>query len=115
MKEKNDNEHQSSKNGTRNETENLEGYPIYPENEDIYNRFKKFRELKPDEIAIIKESDTNLISSNNVIVEDDLIGSNLDIAEKELDLKQETIELENEEKNYFGLNNEDTDEDLGQI
>jgi hypothetical protein len=115
MKEKNDTDQQSLKMEVQNETENSDGYPIYPENEDIYNKFKKIRELEPDEIALINESNIDLVSGNEVIVEEDFIGNNLDLAEAELSVNQEDIDLENEEKNYFSLNNEDTDEDLGQI
>jgi hypothetical protein len=104
MKEKND-----------SKINNTDGYPIYPESEDIYSKFKKIKEVKPDEIALIKDTYFNLRASNELIIEEDFIGSNLDLAEEELNFKKETIELEKEEINYFSLDNEDTDEELGQI
>ena len=35
-----------------------EGYPVYPENEDIYYKFKKARSIDPEEITLYKEKET---------------------------------------------------------
>jgi hypothetical protein len=36
-----------------------EGYPDYPENEDIYNRFKKARSIDPEDITTYREKEVN--------------------------------------------------------
>jgi len=43
-----------------------EGYPVYPENEDIYNKFRKARSIDPEEITLYKEKEIN-----EEIVDDD--------------------------------------------
>jgi hypothetical protein len=36
---------------------NLQEYPLYPESEDIYNRFKKEKNMDPEDISKVIKSD----------------------------------------------------------
>jgi len=39
------------------ETDDHLEYPLYPESEDIYNRFKKEKNVDPEDISKLKKSD----------------------------------------------------------
>jgi hypothetical protein len=92
-----------------------EDYSIYPEKEDIYNKFKE-SELDPEDLAKYKkmmlydekEHDVDDEFANNVS------GSDLDIPGSEIDDDEENNGNEDEENNYYSLggdNHNDLDED----
>lgn len=96
--------------------ENIDGYPKYPENEDIYNKFDKEFDIDPE--------DTSKKKLNEGIGEDsewkemnfDLIpnGDDIDVPGSELDDEQENIGSEDEENNYYSIggdNHNDLEED----
>jgi hypothetical protein len=70
---------------------NLSGYPIYPDDEDVYIQWKEEKELNPEETSQMK-------MSNNQDFESDL-----DIPGSELDDKQEAVGSEDEENNYYSI------------
>ncbi len=93
-------------------------YPVYPESEDIYNKFKKEENIDPEDIDKVKNSDisdkvrTYIEEESN----DDASGRNLDIPGSELDDEQENVGNEDEENNYYSIggdnhNNLDEDKD----
>lgn len=82
----------------------LMGYPLYPVNEDMYNKGEKEESIDPDYISNSKEPNENGIGTNNQEnYKDDVSGSNLDVPGSELDNKQEEIGSEDEENNYYSL------------
>lgn len=101
------------KNQKYQQEEELPGYPVYPESEDIYNNQVKEDEINPDTIS--ERVLPNLASDLNAAPIDDydVVGSDLDIPGTELDDVQESLGTEDEENNYYSLggdNHENLDE-----
>lgn len=93
-----------------------DGYPKYPENEDIYNKFDKEFDIDPENIA--KNKDTISIDKGATLNEknfkQDHSGDDLDIPGSELDDDQENIGSEDEENNGYSIggdNHNDLEED----
>lgn len=89
----------------------IEGYPEYPPNEDIYKKYKEEIELNPEDPT--KQKVFNVL--NEAADADDAVLSDkdLDIPGSELDDEQEDIGTEDEENNYYSLggeNHEDLEE-----
>jgi hypothetical protein len=82
----------------------LEGYPEYPADEDIYKKYRHESEINPEEPARPKifntQDDTG--EADNA----ELSGKDLDIPGAELDDEQEEIGAEDEENNYYSLGGE---------
>lgn len=88
---------------------NLPGYPVYPENEDIYSIFVEESDINPEDISTTKDTgEKHLGSSNkeNVFYNEDPV-SELDIPGSELDDNMEFIGSEDEENNYYSLGGDD--------
>jgi len=85
----------------------VEGYPLYPENEDIYNKFKKEKSIDPEVISKIKEPVVKIGKSIMTVLLEDESGSDLDVPGSELDDEMEEIGSEDEENNYYSLSEED--------
>ncbi|RPH29215.1 MAG: hypothetical protein EHM93_17605 [Bacteroidales bacterium] len=101
MKEKNGNESLSSDHAGKETAREFKGYPLYPDEEDIYKKYQEEKEVDPENISKNKNSD-------------DLFGNDLDIPGSELDDEQESIGSEDEENNYYSLGGDghnDLDED----
>ena len=116
MKEKNDKFNPSESQKENDEKINLEGYPIYPDSEDIYNIFQEEEEINPEDTSKSKES-----NSNNALrrknLEDESGENDMDIPGAELDDLQEDIGNEDEENNYYSLGGDehlDLEEDQGE-
>jgi hypothetical protein len=96
-----------------------EGYPMYPESEDIYGKSHKESRINPEDPSQQKDP-TDIIKSginNEKDFDDDVSGSDLDIPGSELDDDLEFIGSEDEENNYYSLgddNHNDLDEDNGE-
>jgi len=116
MKEKNDKLNPSESQKDNDEKINLEGYPIYPDSEDIYNIFQEEEEINPEDTSKTKETNsTKTIRRKDM---DDESGENdMDIPGAELDDLQEDIGNEDEENNYYSLGGDehlDLEEDQGE-
>jgi hypothetical protein len=87
----------------------LEGYPVYPDNEDIYNKFRKGRNIDPEDISKTKDifENTKAVSNFEKDISDNDPGGELDIPGSELDDSQEIIGSEDEENNYYSLGGDD--------
>lgn len=89
--------------------EKFPGYPKYPEDEDIYNKFKEEVDIDPENISkkknIIKIDNTALLNEKNF--DEDQTGEDLDVPGSELDDQQENIGSEDEENNYYSLGGDD--------
>lgn len=89
------------------DNDNLIEYPQYPGSEDIYKRFKKEKNIDPDDIT----------KARREFIED-ASGRNLDIPGSELDDEQENVGNEDEENNYYSIggdNHNDLDEDKNEL
>jgi hypothetical protein len=95
----------------------LEGYPEYPEGEDIYYKYQEEKDINPDDISKTKApNDKNQTNNEKEFVED-VSGSDLDVPGSELDENQENIGSEDEENNYYSLGGDDhndLEEDKGE-
>jgi hypothetical protein len=100
------------------EKDNLREYPLYPDSEDIYVKFKKDDDLDTDDISNLKKSGEEIPSDAEKEFNDDIPGSDLDIPGTELDDIQEMIGSEDEENNYYSLGGDDhndLDEDKDEL
>jgi hypothetical protein len=97
---------QSLQQDINKENNEPEGYPLYPESEDIYIKFKKNKNLDPEEISKIKVVEV-LGKVNEKDYKDDFTGSNMEIQGSALDESEEVVEIEDEENNYLSLRGED--------
>jgi hypothetical protein len=118
MKKKRDNTNLPDRQEDNKEKDNLQGYPLYPHGEDIYSKYKKGRDINPEDISKSKRSNekNKVGTSNEKDFNDDVSGSDLDIPGSELDDEQEIIGSEDEENNYYSLGGDDhndLDEDNG--
>lgn len=79
-----------------------DGYPAYPESEDIYE--KGIRETNTDleEESLINPT-TIHGKQNEKSFQEDMSGSDLDVPGAELDDADEAIGSEDEENNYYSL------------
>jgi hypothetical protein len=85
------------------EQDELEGYPLYPEEEDIYLKGKRNRKLNPDDVLnfTLPEKPTNKKNPN-----EDSVSEDLDLLEVEAD-EEVQLGIEDEENNYFSLGGDD--------
>jgi len=89
------------------------GYPVYPPDDDIYNKGKKAN-LDPEDMSKIKEPNEKPGKGNEKDFSETETGSDLDVPGAELDDKQENVGSEDEENNYYSLGgdrHDDLDED----
>jgi hypothetical protein len=99
-----------------NEQLEKEGYPKYPESEDIYNKFDKEFDIDPENIS--KKKTPQIIDEdpewNQKDFNQDQSGDDLDVPGSELDDDQEYIGSEDEENNGYSIggdNHNDLEED----
>jgi len=99
------------------EKDHLREYPLYPDEDDIFNKAKEETELDPEDTSKIKKTDMDL-SATEEDIEDDKSGDELDIPGSELDDEQEMTGNEDEENNYYSLGGDDhndLDEDKDEL
>jgi len=99
--------------------DDVKGYPLYPDADDIYSKSRKEKKLDPDELSSLKASDAKEKpgSFRGKEVPEDISGSGLDVPGSELDDEDEKVGNEDEENNYYSLggdDHEDLDEDLSE-
>lgn len=111
------NNNSKSQNDTKAiKTTEMEGYPLYPPSEDIYNHAEKEMEVNPEDISKNKTPNEKEGTLNEKNFENDMSGNDLDVPGSELDDQQENVGSEDEENNYYSLggdNHNDLDEDNG--
>ena len=116
MKENSDKLNLTDRQAGNDEKNNFEGYPIYPEGEDIYKNFQEEEDINPEDTSKTKEPNSNNALRRKDM--DDESGENdLDIPGAELDDLQEDIGNEDEENNYYSLggdSHDDLEEDQGE-
>jgi len=115
MKEKRDKLNPTESQADHDEENNFEGYPIYPDDEDIYKNFQE-EEINPEDPSRKKEpNSTNALRRKDL--DDEYSENDLDIPGSELDDLQEDIGNEDEENNYYSLGGDDhldLEEDQGE-
>jgi len=95
-------------------------YPLYPDSEDIYNKYKKEENMDPEDISKAKKSGRVVKEVSDIDEEfnENVSGSDLDIPGSELDDDQEMIGSEDEENNYYSIGGDDhndLDEDKDEL
>lgn len=95
-----------------------EGYPIYPESDDIYGKCHKDRSINPEDPTKANEPLDNIRTgiNNQKDFNEDVSGSDLDIPGSELDRLAEMVGSEDEENHYYSLGGDehnDLEEDEG--
>jgi hypothetical protein len=85
------------------------GYPRYPSNEDIFNKYKEEENLNPEDTSKSKapNDDGSAGKNNEKDFDGDASGGDLDVPGSELDDEQESIGSEDEENNYYSLGGDD--------
>lgn len=91
----------------KDEKDNLREYPLYPESEDIYEKFTKEDDLDPEDVSKVKKSTIKGISDVENEFNYVAPGDDLDVPGSELDDEQESIGDEDEENNYYSLGGDD--------
>ncbi len=106
MKEKNDKLKPSESQAGNKEENDFQGYPIYPESEDIYEKFQEEEAINPENTSKTKVPNSDNASRRKDL-DDENIVNDLDIPGAELDDLQENIGSEDEENNYYSLGGDD--------
>lgn len=109
MKEKKENKIKTVENTDTGNKISVDGYPLYPVSEDIYNRNKEEENLDPEDLSKQKQTNQNeeLATENEKDFNVDESGDDLDVPGAELDDQQEAIGSEDEENNYYSLGGDD--------
>lgn len=95
-------------------------YHVYPDSEDIYRKFKKEKNMDPEDISKVKKSSGNDKTGIEIegIFDGNGYGSDLDIPGSELDDDPEKLGIEDEENNFYSIGGEDhnnLDEDRDEL
>lgn len=85
----------------------LLGYPLYPEKDDIYNKYHKKRDINPEEPSKIKPPNEPNDTNNEKDFTDDVSGGDLDLEGFELEDVRENVGSEDEENAYYSLGGDD--------
>jgi len=85
--------------------ENNDGYPKYPENQDIYNKFHRESNINLEDISKKKpnEIDDEDPEWNERDIDLEHPGDDLDVPGSDLDDEQEDIGSEDEENNFYSI------------
>ncbi len=116
MQEKSDKLNPTDSQAGNDEENNFKGYPIYPDDEDIYKNFQEEENINPEDTSKTKEpNSTNALRRKDL--DDEYSENDLDIPGAELDDLQKDIGNEDEENNYYSLGGDDhldLEEDQGE-
>ena len=118
MKEKTDNTNQHLLNPENGTEINFPAFPLYPVDDDIYNKSKQEENTDPEDISKLKAANQSdkAVKDNEKKFSEDVSGNDLDIPGSELDDEEEIIGSEDEENNSYSLggdNHNDLEEDKG--
>jgi len=90
----------------KNEEESFPSYPLYPPDEDIFNKDQKV-ELNPEDPTKRKVPYEKPGKMNEKDFEEDVSGSDLDVPGPETDDEEALAGSEDEENQYFSLGGDD--------
>ena len=109
MKEKDKNSAHTARQPDKDTKNNSNGYPMYPESEDIYNKDQDNKDIDPEDISKSEESpdgeEVLEIDERDDIADES--NSDLDVPGSELDDDQEEVGSEDEENNYYSIGGDD--------
>ena len=90
---------------------NTPGYPVYPADEDIFNKSKEEGSIDPEDTSKKKISNKkkNAGKNNEKDFKEDKSGGDLDIPGSELDDENEKTGSEDEENNLYSLGGDEHD------
>jgi hypothetical protein len=93
----------------KEQIENKDGYPKYPESDDIYNKFDKEFDIDPEDISKKKPNETTDEDPewNEMDFDFEYPGDDLDVPGSELDDEQENVGSEDEENNFYSIGDDD--------
>ncbi|HRH50648.1 MAG TPA: hypothetical protein PLP23_17975 [Panacibacter sp.] len=114
MQEKKDSINESVQKTANENKPDVDGYPLYPVSEDIYNKYKEEESINPEDLSTVKQPNEKKEHDNEKDFVEDVSGSDLDVPGAELDDEKEKTGGEDEENNYYSLggdNHNDLDED----
>jgi hypothetical protein len=86
------------------------GYPTYPASDDIYSKYQEEKDINPEDISKLKESNDKIRTYTEKDFNNDHSGNDLDVPGAELDDNQEKIGSEDEENNYYSIGGDDHNE-----
>ena len=92
----------------KNEEDSSSAYPLYPPEEDIFNKDKK-EELNPEDPTKRKVPYEKPGKMNEKDFEEDVSGSDLDVPGSETDDEEALTGSEDEENQYFSIGGDDHD------
>lgn len=109
MKAKASKTNQSDIHSVSKKKDALQGYPLYPSSEDIFNNSKAEIELEIDPEDISKNKNPNDISDSNNEKDflSDVSGGDLDFPDTELDDAQKNAGIEDEENSLYSIGGDD--------
>lgn len=87
----------------------LPGYPLYPEEEDIYANERRDPDINPDDKSIYSDEDFETRDPEELDFTDILESKELDVPGSEYDDMDEEIGSEDEENNYYSLGGDNFD------
>jgi hypothetical protein len=94
---------------------NKEGYPLYPDRDDIYKRAEEVKDLNDDDLTPLRDDDDQDFDPEEELdFEEEVLIDDLDVPGSELDDDDEEIGNGDEENNYYSIggdNHEDLEED----
>jgi hypothetical protein len=105
MTEKTDNSKQPLHKLLTDVEVNFPAFPLYPVEEDIYNKLQQEEDIDPEDISKFKEANQNDEFEKGF--DKDVSGAPLDVPGSELDDDQENIGSEDEENNSYSLGGDD--------
>ena len=85
-------------------------YPTYPASDDIYSKYQEEKDINPEDISKLKESNDKIRTYTKKDFNNDHSGNDLDVPGAELDDNQENIGSEDEENNYYSLGDDSPDD-----
>ena len=109
MKEKYDEKSLPADSGKDKAIIELPGYPLYPEGEDIFNKYQQEQDLNPEDISETKTLNAEVRSGSHNKLNETVYasGNDLDVPGSELDDALEEVGSEDEENNYYSLGGDD--------
>jgi len=109
MKDKDKNSNLSARQSGKKAANISQGYPLYPESEDIYNKGEDNLEIDPEDISKSEESKDaeEVLEIDETDDISDESNSDLDVPGSELDDDQEEVGSEDEENNYYSIGGDD--------
>jgi len=107
MENKNKKTKLSSRQKISENKNNLTGYPLYPESDDIYSKSQEEMDMDPDDITKIKKPNEKVGTRNERDFCEDVSGSDLDVPGSELDDMENLIGDEDEENDFYSLGGDD--------